>query len=724
MSETNPQPNPEHVIQVAVPRPLHAVYDYAIPAQLPLPAVGARIRVPFGRSETIGICTSTEVDHPHTKLKSVLAVIDQEPMVATDLLELAQWMTTYYHHPLGEVLATILPAAARKGAASTIDPHDFWHLTQEDFDNPRAKAQMALVATLKEQGPTSGTVLVASGHTRATLRKLADQDVVSRTSPPFKQDLEVGPKPNLEQRDAIDKILTESHAESAHSSNYVAFLLDGITGSGKTEVYLRVIAAIIAAGRQALVLVPEIALTPQTVGRFERRFARVGVFHSALTDHERLQTWLKCRAGEIDVLVGTRSAIFTPFRDLGVIIVDEEHDSSYKQQDGLRYSARDIAAKRAHALHLPVIFGTATPSLESLHNAQRQRYQHLHLTARAGGAQTPTYHLIDIRGQTLTDGMSVPLQHVIRRHLDQSGQVLVFLNRRGFAPTLLCASCGWQAMCPHCDARLTLHQSPPKLICHHCSTVLEVVKACEQCKQHALMPVGLGTQRTEAGLSKLFPEVPVYRIDRDTTRTTRALEAQFERINHGGQCILVGTQMLAKGHHFPDVTLVVILSADAGFLSPDFRAPERTAQLIVQVAGRAGRAQKPGEVWIQSYQPDNPTLRTLIKEGYGGFADHELKVRQTVGMPPEHAMAMLRADAFDPREAQAFLEHCKASLRDIEVLGPVAAPLARIANRYRYQLMLLSPQRATLHTALRQLNPPKTTHTLRWSIDIDPYDSL
>lgn len=724
MSDAIPQADQNHVIQVAVPRPLHAVYDYAMPADLPLPAVGARVRVPFGRTETIGICTNTDVVQPHTKLKSVLAVIDEQAIVATELLELAHWMTTYYHHPLGEVLATILPAAARKGASTTIDPYDFWQLDQHDFDNPRAKAQMSLVAMLKEKGPTSGTSLVASGHTRATLRKLAETQVVSRTRPPLDQDLEKGPEPNTEQQTAIQKILTESQAELAQDSSYAAYLLDGITGSGKTEVYLRVIAAVIAAGRQALVLVPEIALTPQTVGRFERRFARVGVFHSGLTDHERLQTWLKCGTGEIDVLVGTRSAVFTSFRDLGVIIVDEEHDSSYKQQDGLRYSARDIAAKRAHTLKVPVIFGTATPSLESLHNAQRQRYQHLHLTERAGGAQLPTYHLIDLRGQILTDGMSPPLQHVIRRHLEQSSQVLVFLNRRGFAPTLLCASCGWQAMCPHCDARLTLHQAPPKLICHHCSTVLEVAKSCEQCHQHSLMPVGLGTQRTEAGLKALFPEIPVHRIDRDTTRTTRALEAQFERINHGGQCILVGTQMLAKGHHFADVTLVVILNADAGFLSPDFRAPERTAQLIVQVAGRAGRAQKPGEVWIQSYQPDNPTLRTLIEQGYSGFAEHELKVRQTVGMPPEYAMAMLRADAFDARDAQAFLEQCKASLRGIEVMGPVAAPLARIANRSRYQLMLLSPQRATLHAALRGLDPPKAHRALRWSIDIDPYDSL
>lgn len=704
------------VIQVAVPRPLHAVYDYALPEGTPPPPVGVRVRVPFGRSETIGICTSTTVTAPHDQLKAIKDVLDSAPLVSEELLELAQWMTAYYHHPLGEVLATILPAAARKGASTDITPPDFWRLLQTDFDNPRARAQTALVASLAEQGQ-SGPALVALGHSRATLNKLLAQAVVERTHPPRRTPQELGPTPNAEQQHAIDAILKAG-------KEYAAFVLDGITGSGKTEVYLRAIEAIRQSGKQALVLVPEIALTPQTVGRFERRFDRVAAFHSALTDHERLQTWLKCRAGEVDVLIGTRSAIFTPFADLGIIIVDEEHDSSYKQQEGLRYSARDIAAKRAHALSIPVILGSATPSLESLHNINRQRYQHLVLSDRAGGATLPSYHLIDMRGQSHSDGISVPLERVIKRHLAADGQVLVFLNRRGYAPTLLCASCGWQAMCPHCDARLTLHQSPPKLICHHCGIFLEVVKRCEGCAQQALMPVGLGTQRTEAGLRQLIKDVPIYRIDRDTTRSAKALEAQFARINTGQQCILIGTQMLAKGHHFPDVTLVVILNADAGFLSPDFRAPERTAQLIVQVAGRAGRAQRPGEVWIQSYQPDNPTLLKLIKDGYGGFAQHELETRGAVGMPPQHAMAMLRADAFQAQDAHGFLEACKSTLRGVTVMGPVAAPLARIANRSRYQMMLLSPTRAALHQALRSMAPPKTTHHLRWSIDIDPYDSL
>ena len=336
----------------------------------------------------------------------------------------------------------------------------------------------------------------------------------------------------------------------------------------------------------------------------------------------------------------------------------------------------------------------------------------------------PTYQVIDMRGLQHDDGISVPLQRVMRRHLDADAQVLVFLNRRGYAPTLLCAACGWQAQCSDCDARLTLHRHPAQLVCHHCSLRFEVAESCEHCGGQSLMPVGLGTQRTEAGLTALFPGTPVYRIDRDTTRSNRQLEAQFARINEGHSCIMVGTQMLAKGHHFPNVTLVAVINADAGFCSPDFRAPERTAQLIVQVAGRAGRAERPGEVWIQSYQPDNPQLKRLIDDGYAAFAQAELGERTKLGLPPAQPMAMLRAEAVNPQDALTFLSALKQQLHGIQTMGPVPAPLARIANRSRYQLMLLAPNRGALHAALARLGQPKAPRHLRWSIDVDPYDSL
>ena len=706
----------KQIIQVAVPRPLHSVYDYMLNADMAIPEVGTRVEVPFGNTHAIGICINASVHQPHRHLKTVIRLLDQEPLIPENLMSLAHWMTDYYHHPIGEVLSTIIPTAARKGVNAVIDAPDYWRVAAA-FDNPRAKAQTALHQALTVMPGKAGKALVDAGHSRATIRKLEALGAIERCQPEPVSTIKPGPEPNPEQTVAIDTVL-------ASTAQYKAFLLEGITGSGKTEVYLRIIHEVLLKGHQALVLVPEIALTPQTVARFKERFERVGVLHSALTDHDRLQTWLKAMKGEVDVLVGTRSAVFTPFQSLGVIIVDEEHDSSYKQQDGLRYSARDIAIKRAHTLNIPIVLGSATPSLESLHNVDRNRYVRLRLTQRAGNATLPTYHIIDLRGQPHEDGLSVPLQHVIRRHIKQGGQTLVFLNRRGYAPTLLCAACGWQAQCRRCDARLTLHQTPPQLICHHCGIVLETPTTCDSCQQSSLIPVGLGTQRTEAGLHRLFSDIPIYRIDRDTTRSNRALETQFDRINSGGQCIMVGTQMLAKGHHFPDVTLVVILNADAGFLSPDFRAPERTAQLIVQVAGRAGRAHRPGEVWIQSYQPDNPTLRHLIETGYIGFAEHELSLRQRVGMPPYQAMAMLRADAHDPSAAKAFLDACKTQFHGVEVMGPVAAPLARIADRSRYQLMLLAPTRTKLHNALSKFSPPKAARNLRWSIDIDPYDSL
>lgn len=715
-STDHPSTDHRRVIQVAVPRPLHAVYDYAIPDDMPLPEKGARVEVPFGRSKTIGICVRNQVATPHQKLKHVHALLDSTPLVDADLLALAEWMTRYYHYPLGEVLSTILPVAARRGAADDIKAEDFWQATSNPLVNPQAKKQTELYTLIQTIPGISGENILAAGFSRAMLRKLQDADHVETCSP-ARTPSESPQTANEEQQAALTRI-------TASVGKYAPFLLEGVTGSGKTEVYLQAMAPVVQNGQQALVLVPEIGLTPQTLARFQARFPRTGMLHSNLTDNQRFQTWLKCRAGQIDVIVGTRSAIFTPFKSLGLIVVDEEHDSSYKQQEGLRYSARDIATKRAHDHGVPLILGTATPSLESLHNVNQGRYQRLALTSRAGGASMPTYHLIDMRGETHTDGISNPLIHVIRRHLAHGNQVLVFLNRRGFAPTLLCAACGWLAHCVDCDAKLTLHAHPPQLICHHCALRLQVPKTCEHCAQASLMPVGLGTQRSEAGLAQLFPDVPIHRIDRDTTRSNLALQERFNIINQGDSCIMVGTQMLAKGHHFSNVTLVAVLNADAGFLSPDFRAAERTAQTIVQVAGRAGRAEKPGEVWIQTFQPEGTALTQLIAVGYAGFAETALAERASAGLPPLHPMAMIRADAFDSSQALNFLNQCRAQLRSITVYGPVNAPLARVAKRSRYQLMLLAPTRNQLHGALANLNPPKAERGLRWSIDVDPYDGL
>ncbi len=712
-------PSPNRVVQVAVPRPLHAVYDYTVPDDAPMPAVGARVRVPFGRSSAIGICISDCVADPHPQLKAVSATLDSTPILSEDLLALANWMADYYHHPLGEVLAAILPAAARKGAEAVLEPPAGWRTRAEAFTNKRAHAQSELFEFIAAREGVTTQDIVDHGYKRTILNKLAALELIERCEANDATVLEAAPKATAAQTACIDTI-----GIAAKSGQYRAHLLEGVTGSGKTEVYLRAMQDVVNAGRQVLVLVPEIALTPQTLGRFQRRYARVGVAHSHLTDRERLQTWLACGTAKTQVLIGTRSAIFTPFKDLGMIIVDEEHDSSYKQQDGLRYSARDLAAKRAADLNIPVVFGSATPSLETLYNAKRGRYEHMQLPHRATGASMPSYHLIDMRGQNQTEGLSLPLLGVIRRHHDRQGQVLVFLNRRGFSPVLLCTACGWQAYCPDCDAKLTLHRSPDTLTCHHCGLRFNVPEHCEQCASRQLLPIGMGTQRTEALLTRTFPDTPVYRIDRDTTRTNKQLNAQLDKINTGEPCIMVGTQMLAKGHHFPNVTLVAILNADAGFLSGDFRAPERTAQLIVQVAGRAGRAERPGEVWVQTFQPDNPLLLSLIDEGYDGFASKELAVRERLGFAPYKPMAMLRADASAPAAALDFLTALKRQLTGVEALGPAPAPMGRLARRHRYQLMIVAPNRTALHRALRNLHPPKHDRALRWSIDVDPYDSM
>jgi primosomal protein N' (replication factor Y) len=720
-------PDHNRVIQVAVPRPLHSVYDYAVPENIPVPPPGTRVEVPFGRSRTLGICVNTEVSDPHKSLKPIHAWIDAqnaEPAVSAELLQLAQWMSSYYHHPLGEVLATVLPAAARRGVEFAITPADLWQVIAPHYANSRAPRQQQLMEFLTAHPGSSGAAIQAAGFSRALLNKLAELSVIARCDDSIKPDTTEPPlPPTAEQATAIQSVMEAL-------GHYKTLLLEGVTGSGKTEVYLQSIAAVVADGGQALVLVPEIALTPQTLARFQRRFARTGMLHSALTDNERLQTWLKCRSGDFDIVLGTRSAIFTSFRNLKLIIVDEEHDSSYKQQDGLRYSARDLGAKRAQGLSIPLLLGSATPSLESLYNAKLQRYQHLRLMTRAGGAQMPDFNVIDMRNENVLHGLSHQLITVIRKHLAAAGQVLIYLNRRGFAPTVLCQRCGWQSHCSDCDAKLTLHQTPPQMICHHCSLKFQIPKSCEHCGHTALLPIGLGTQRAEENAKQLFADTPVYRIDRDTTRSNRQLNEQLQQINRGDPCVLVGTQMLAKGHHFPNVTLVAVVNADAGLLSPDFRAPERTAQLIVQVAGRAGRAERPGEVWIQSYQPENPLLTTLIGAGYGGFAETELASRQLAQLPPITPMALLRAESEDAELAQQFLQQCKAQcqslglLQQIEVMGPVPAPLGRLANRHRFQLMLIGQDRRSLHRCLSALDRSKAPSKLRWSIDVDPYDAM
>ncbi len=716
------------IVRVALPVPLHRLFDYAVPECLPLPVIGARVTVPFAGRRLVGICMAINPPDAHHKVKHLDTILDEENIFGFEIFELGKWLAEYYLHPLGEVWATLLPAAARKPQPLRIPGIDRWEITGPATNLGRSPRQRALYETLEQAGGSATMeALKAAGFNRTHLRALAAKGLVGlqqqAVAPPRRlieaMNLNTSEVPDLTPEQS--RVLETLEAQRG----FAPALLDGITGSGKTEVYLRHIETVRRSGRQVLVLVPEIALTPQTLSRFRARFGEAAVMHSNMTDRARLTEWLRTKQGQNGILIGTRSAVLTPFKDLGLIVVDEEHDASFKQADGLRYSARDVAVKRARDLDIPLILGSATPSFESLHNALRGRYRHLRLTRRAGGAELPVLRLVDIRGQTLTGGLCETLLAAIGKHLAAGGQALVFLNRRGFAPSLMCGFCGWQARCRGCEWPMTMHRQPPSLICHHCGRRQTLTERCPECAHDALIAVGTGTQRCEATLRERFPDTPVYRIDRDTTRSQKRLEAKLEAIGRGEPAILVGTQMLAKGHHFPDVSLVAVINADGGFISPDFRAPERTAQLITQVSGRAGRAERKGVVYIQTYQPDNPLLTTLTEIGYGEFARRELESRATAELPPFQPMALVRAESVNGDDARGWLSVIAAALGDtVEVFGPAPAIMPRVADRIRYQLMVTATSRGRLHQALKPLGMLKDApRNLRWSLDIDPYDT-
>jgi primosomal protein N' (replication factor Y) len=724
-------------MEVAVPSPLYRSFDYKLPRGAQPPQPGTRVLVPFGRQQLVGIVLGSKLhsEVPLAKLKALSEILDAQPVFDTALLTLLHWAAGYYHHPLGETLNTALPLALRKASRGPERDSNIWQLTElgrEQSATPVARAarQERVLRALREH--PQGLARAALAVPRSVLQVLEAKGWITRTHdapPPLvpqANPVAAGPDLTAAQSRAVAEV-------RAVGDRFGCFLLDGVTGSGKTEVYLRLIAPLLEAGRQVLVLVPEIGLTPQLVERFRLRFQRaISVLHSGLSDRQRLRAWQQAAAGEAWLILGTRSAIFTPLKNPGLLIVDEEHDSSFKQQDGLRYSARDLAVWRAHQLNVPILLGSATPSLESLYNVQQGRYRHLQLPQRAGNALHPRMHLLDLRGQAMRDLLSERLIKAMHKHLDRGGQVLLFLNRRGYAPVLLCHACGWVAGCGRCDARMTLHQRRGELRCHHCGSQRPVDRYCPACGSSELLGIGEGTERIEQALGEQFPQHPVLRIDRDTTRRKGALEDALRAAQSGRAKILLGTQMLAKGHHFPNVTLVAILDADQGLFSTDFRAGERMAQLIIQVAGRAGRADKPGEVLIQTHHPDHPLLLQLVELGYPAFAAAALQERRETLLPPYASMALLRAEATDAEHPRAFLEQACAlaqTLRgeSVQLWGPVAAPMERRAGRYRAQLLVQTAQRAELQRLLTawipQLDTLKSARRVRWSIDVDPIDT-
>ncbi|MGF1699906.1 primosomal protein N' [Photobacterium makurazakiensis] len=728
-----------NIARVALPVPLDKQFDYLIkPEQAPV--IGGRVKVPFGRQQLVGIviAITDRSDFPLAQLKPLYAVLDHAPLWHPPLFKLLNWASGYYQFPLGDTLANAMPALLRKGREAAPSSLKMWHLTAAGQEQPitalkRAPRQVQVLNALR-QGKVSHEALLAEDITTATLKTLSDKGwIESVEEKPVsrhwqKQFAVTEEKPKLNEEQALAIATVNANPE------FGCYLLEGVTGSGKTEVYLNLLEPVLAAGKQALILVPEIGLTPQTINRFRRRFnVPLQTIHSGLNDTERLSAWLGGRDNQAGIIIGTRSALFTPFANLGIIIVDEEHDASYKQQDSLRYHARDLAVMRANRENIPIVLGSATPALESLHNAKTGKYHYLTLTRRAGQAQSARHGVLDVKGLYLDAGLSAPLIARMRKHLQAGNQVMLFLNRRGFSPAIICHECGWLAECKRCDAYYTFHQQSGELRCHHCATQRPIMPQCGHCGSTQLNAVGVGTEQLEQQLATLFPEFKTVRIDRDSTRLKGSLENYLEAIRKNEYQILIGTQMLAKGHHFPDVTLVSLIDVDSALFSNDFRASERLAQLFIQVAGRAGRASKPGEVVLQTHHPEHALLQSLLHKGYDHFAVDALNERKQAWLPPYTYLTLIRAEANQSEQVEQFLQQIRSIFesspifnQDTMVMGPNPAPLARRAGRYRWQLLLQAPDRKTLQQLLSVAKPAiqllPLAKKIRWSIDVEPQD--
>ena len=712
------------IVRVALDTPLARLFDYRLLDGTLTLAAGTLVEVPFGRTRQVGVVLECVDDSPVAagKLKTLLRVLDDRPPVSPDILKLARFCADYYHHPLGAILAAALPPRLR--AATPFRADTPWlGLTpagQHAEPSPRAHGQRALLDALKS-GPLAREALRASQQMRHAATLVAAGWAAWSRTPPVAD----APPPAAGPALTPDQIATLDAMRPA-LDRFGVHLVHGVTGSGKTELYLHLIADRLAAGRQSLVLIPEIALTPQLEGHFRRRFPgrRIIALHSGLSEKDRAENWLA--APDCDVLLGTRLAVFSPLPRLGLIAVDEEHDGSFKQQDGLRYSARDVAIARGKQAGVPVVLGSATPSLESYAQALAGRYQLHTLATRAHPeARLPEIELADLRHLPQDNGLTQPAVQALSDALARGEQSLVFLNRRGYAPALYCPSCAWVSPCPHCSARLVLHRRSHRLRCHHCGFDTAIPPACPSCGNPDLKPLGQGTQRLEETLGALLPQARIRRIDRDTMQP-RAWASLGEAVRAREVDILVGTQMLAKGHDFPDMTLALILDTDGALYSPDFRATERLFAQLMQVAGRAGRADKPGRVLIQTAFPDHPLFRYLQRHDYPGHARALLTERRQLDLPPHTRQALLRAEAPGMDAALAFLRRAAALLPthpELAVYAPTPAPMARVASLERAQLLLQSPTRAALHACLNdwtsQLDSIRPRVT-RWSLDIDP----
>lgn len=726
--------------RIALPVPLHRYFDYVLPASMKI-VVGARVLVPFGTQKRVGVVVDVveQTDVPEEQLKPVLACLDDTSLFSPESWQFLNWAANYYHAPLGEVLSQALPVKLRQGESAVEKQKVFWTPTALGEQAlaqgllKRSKKQLEALQAAKDGlekcNNPFGSGIWSALKAKEYITEIAQEPEIQT----WQQQLAGEPIVNKADRLTLNKQQALVFSQLKFTQGFVAWLLDGVTGSGKTEIYLQFIEEILNQGKQVLVLVPEIGLTPQTVSRFQARFnVVIDVLHSNLNDTQRLHVWQRARSGQSAVIIGTRSALFTQFADLGAIIIDEEHDASFKQQDGWRYHARDLAVVYAKQLNIPVLMGSATPCLESLNNVQQGKYQRLCLSEKANQSTALQQLVIDLKHQSMRSGLSDTLLKRMQAHLEKGNQVLLFLNRRGFAPVLLCHECGWMAECRHCDKPYTYHQQHNVLRCHHCSAQNPIPRQCGNCGSTQLITTGLGTEQLEDTLKAVFPNYGIARIDRDTTARKGKLEGYLADIQQGKSQILIGTQMLAKGHHFPNVTLVALVNVDSALFSLDFRAEERLAQLYMQVAGRAGRGAQQGEVLLQTHYPEHPLLQSLLQQGYNQFALNALALRKAMGLPPFSSQALFKAQSRHSEDAEhllaKFSEYLQQVKRDIapelQILGPMPAPFSKKAGQYRWQLLLQHPSRATLHQVLTAFGRDQADQAtkVRWILDVDPLD--
>ena len=721
------------IVRVALPVPLPQVFDYTA-EDAGAEDVGRCVKVPFGRGERTGLIVGLgdEAAVEAARLKAVLHIQRGVPPLPADWLELVGFVARYYHAPLGEVVALALPPGLRRAdGVSDEDEDPLLGITAEGREalapGRRASRALTLLQALAEgAGPWRRSVIRArdGGEAVGELLRRGWLEIVA--DPGARHEAGAQPLATPEQAAAVEVIV-------GAGMRFRPWLLHGVTGSGKTEVYLRLAAHALAQGRQVLMLVPEIALTPQLEQRVAQRFAAANVvsLHSALADGARSRGFVQALSGRADIVLGTRLAVFAPLPRLGLILVDEEHDASYKQQEGVRYSARDVAVWRARQRDVPVVLGSATPSLETWHHAKSERYALQTLSRRAVAATLPAVRCIDTRRIKLDEGLSPALHAAIAQRLERGEQSLVFLNRRGYAPVLSCPSCGWVSRCPHCSANLVVHLADRRLRCHHCGCDGPIPHACPSCGNQDIQPFGRGTQRIEARLAELFPQARVLRVDRDAARTRSQWEKLLDTIAAGDADLLVGTQMMAKGHDFPRLTLVGVVGADASLHAADFRAPERLFQQLMQVGGRAGRGELPGEVLIQTEYPMHPLYLHLAKHDFDAFARMALQERRAAGFPPFTHQAMLRADAPALEDAVEFLRHARRLAEErapegLRLYDPVPMRMTRLARRERAQLLVESDQRGPLQAFLADwaavLYRQRTARELRWQLDVDPLE--